>query len=173
MVVGTTLLLPCYIDGCGLFVGDVHYAQGDGEVAGTAIEAGAIVTVRTEIRKGGASMMKSGPHFEGGSQLKALEPDKFHATVGYPTKPANTIPPSHTYIDSEKLGPLTNLSEDLTLAARSSLISMIDWLVKTKGYTKQQAYVITSVACDLRIGNLVDLPNYAVSTICPLEIFDK
>src|SRR5262245_61423079 len=31
MVVGTTLLLPCYIDGCGLFVGDVHYAQGDGE----------------------------------------------------------------------------------------------------------------------------------------------
>ena len=33
MVVGTTLLLPCFIDGCGLFVGDVHYAQGDGEVA--------------------------------------------------------------------------------------------------------------------------------------------
>jgi acetamidase/formamidase len=32
--------------------------------------------------------------------------------------------------------------------------------------------VITSVACDIRIGNLVDLPNYAVSTICPLEIFD-
>ena len=50
---------------------------------------------------------------------------------------------------------------------------MIEWLVKTKGYTKQQAYVITSVACDLRIGNLADLPNYAVSTICPLEIFDK
>ena len=50
MVVGTTLLLPCYIDGCGLFVGDVHYAQGDGEVAGTAIEMGAKVTVRTQIR---------------------------------------------------------------------------------------------------------------------------
>ena len=34
MVEGTTLLLPCYIDGCGFFIGDVHYAQGDGEVAG-------------------------------------------------------------------------------------------------------------------------------------------
>ena len=38
---------------------------------------------------------------------------------------------------------------------------------------RDQAYVITSVACDLRIGNVVDLPNYAVSTICPLEIFRK
>jgi formamidase len=38
MQIGTTLLLPCFIDGCGLFVGDVHYAQGDGEVSGTAIE---------------------------------------------------------------------------------------------------------------------------------------
>jgi formamidase len=50
---------------------------------------------------------------------------------------------------------------------------MIDWLVKTKGLSREQAYVVTSVACDLRIGNLVDLPNYAVSAICPLEIFDK
>jgi hypothetical protein len=25
MVVGTTLLLPCYVDGCSLFGGDVHY----------------------------------------------------------------------------------------------------------------------------------------------------
>jgi len=173
MVVGTTLLLPCYIDGCGLFVGDVHYAQGDGEVAGTAIEIGAKVTVRTEIRKGMASMIKSGPHFEGGSQIKALEPDRFYATIGYPIKGAGVDLPYTTYLDSAKLTPLSNLSEDLTAAARASLIEMIDWLVNTKGFTRQQAYVITSVACDVRIGNLVDLPNYAVSTICPLEIFDE
>ncbi|MBI1395171.1 MAG: formamidase [Betaproteobacteria bacterium] len=171
MVVGTTLLLPCFVDGCGLFVGDVHYAQGDGEVAGTAIEMGARVTVRTEVRRGMASLMKNGPHFEGGSQIKQLEPDAFYATVGYPLKKSGEIPPYASYIDGKVLGPLSNLSEDLTLAARSSLISMIDWLVKTKGYTPVQAYVITSVACDLRIGNVVDVPNYAVSTICPLEIF--
>lgn len=171
MVVGTTLLLPCFVDGCGLFVGDVHYAQGDGEVAGTAIEMGAKVTVRTEIRKGMASLMKHGPHFEGGSQLKKLEPDAFYATVGYPLKKAGEIPPYSSYIDGKIMGPLTNLSEDLSLAARSALMSMIDWLVQTKGYTPEQAYVITSVACDLRIGNVVDVPNYAVSTICPLEIF--
>jgi formamidase len=172
-VVGTTLLFPCFIDGCGLFVGDVHYAQGDGEISGTAIEMGAKVTVRVDIRRGMGAMMKAGPHFEGGSQLKALEPDKFHATIGYPLKAAGEVPPSHTYLDKEKIAPLTNLSEDLTLAARNAALEMIDWLTRTKGLTRQQAYVVTSVACDLRVGNVVDLPNYTVSMICPLEIFDK
>ena len=173
MVVGTTLLLPCFVDGCGLFIGDVHYAQGDGEVAGTAIEMGAKVTVRTEIRKGMASMMKAGPHFEGGSQLKKLEPDVFHATVAYPLKKAGEVPPQHKYLNGDKIAPLTNLSEDLTIAARGSLNEMIDWLSKTYGWTPVQAYVYNSVACDLRISNVVDVPNYAVTTICPLENIRK
>jgi formamidase len=173
MVVGTTLLLPCYVDGCGLFVGDVHYAQGDGEVCGTAIEMGAKVTVRTQIRRGMLSMIRGGPHFEGGSQTKKLQPDQFYATIGYPLKKAGEVPPQHKYLDSAKLAGLSNLNEDLTQAARSSLIDMIEWLMKTKGLTSQQAYVFTSVACDLRIGNVVDVPNYAVSTICPLEVFQK
>lgn len=172
MVAGTTLLLPCFVDGCGFFIGDVHYAQGDGEVAGTAIEMGAVVTVQAEIRKGMGSLVKQ-PMFEGGSQLKQLEPDRFHATVGLPIKKAGEVPPQHTYLDSKKIAGLTNMSEDLTLAARNSLIEMIDWLVATKGLTAQQAYMFTSVACDLRIGNVVDVPNYIVSTICPLEVFDK
>ena len=172
MVVGTTLLVPCFIDGCGLFVGDVHYAQGDGEVAGTAIEMGAKVTVRTAIRKGMGALVKT-PHFEGGSQLKQLEPDAFYATVGYPLKNAGEIPPYMTYLDSKKIAPLTNLSEDLTLAARNALIHMIDYLVKEKGLTREQAYVVCSVAVDLRIGNLVDVPNYAVSAILPLNIFTR
>ena len=172
MVEGTTLLLPCFIDGCGLFIGDVHFAQGDGEVAGTAIEMGAIVTVETSIRKGMASVVKQ-PMFEGGSQIKKLEPDRFHAVVGYPLKAAGEVPPQWTYLDSAKIKPLTNLSNDVTLAARNSLINMIDWLKVTKGLTKEQAFVVTSVACDLRISNVVDVPNYAVTTICPMDIFDK
>ena len=172
MVEGTTLLLPCFIDGCGLFIGDVHFAQGDGEVAGTAIEMGAVVTVETSIRKGMASVVKQ-PMFEGGSQIKKLEPDTFHAVVGYPLKAAGEVPPQWTYLDSAKIKPLTNLSNDVTLAARNSLINMIDWLKTTKGLTKEQAFVVTSVACDLRISNVVDVPNYAVTTICPMNIFDK
>lgn len=170
MQVGTTLLLPCFIEGCGLFVGDVHYAQGDGEVSGTAIEMGAKVIVVTEVRKGLGAFVKQ-PHYEGGDQLKALEPAKFYATTGLPLKEAGEVPAYATYIDGEKIGPLTNLSEDLTLAARDALLEMIDYMVKNKGLTREQAYVVASVAVDLRIGQLVDVPNYIVSAILPLTIF--
>ena len=168
--VGTTLLLPCFVDGCGLFVGDVHYAQGDGEVSGTAIEIGARVTVVTEIRKGMAASM-SMPHYEGGAQLKAIEPSSFYATTGIPIKAAGEVPIYETYLDSQKIASLSNLSENLTLAARNALLEIIDYMVREKGYTAQQAYVIASVAVDLRIGQLVDVPNYTVSAILPLDIF--
>ncbi len=172
MQVGTTLLLPCFIDGCGLFVGDVHYAQGDGEVSGTAIEMGAKVTVVTEVRKGLGAFVKV-PHFEGGDQLKALEPAAFYATTGFPLKKAGEVPAYATYIDGERIGPLTNLSEDLTLAARNALLEIIDYMVREKGLTREQAYVVSSVAVDLRIGQLVDVPNYIVSAILPLTIFKE
>ncbi len=172
MQVGTTLLLPCFIDGCGLFIGDVHYAQGDGEVSGTAIEMGAVVTVKTAVRKRLGAKVKV-PHFEGGDQLKALAPSAFYATTGVPVKKAGEIPPFITYIDGEKIGPLTNLSEDLALAARNALLEMIDYLVENHGLTREQAYVVSSVAVDLRIGQLVDVPNYIVSAILPLTIFTE
>ncbi|MEL7070928.1 MAG: acetamidase/formamidase family protein [Cyanobacteria bacterium J06581_3] len=172
MQVGTTILFPCFVDGCGLFAGDVHYAQGDGEVSGTAIEMGATVTVSTEIREGLGAQVKA-PQFEGGDQLKALAPEKFYATTGIPIKKAGEIPPYHTYLNSEVLEPLSNLSEDLTLAARNALIDMVDYLVDNHELTREQAYVVASVAADLRIGQLVDVPNYLVSAIIPLTIFPE
>ena len=172
MQAGTTLLLPVFIDGAGLFVGDVHYAQGDGEVSGTAIEMGAKVVVMTEVLKGMGAFVKV-PHFRGGAQLKKLEPTSFYATTGMPLKPAGEIPIYSTYIDGQKIAPLTNLSEDLALAARNALLEIIDYMVKERGLTPEQAYVVSSVAVDLRIGQLVDVPNYIVSAILPLDIFKK
>jgi formamidase len=172
MQVGTTLLLPCFVDGCLLSIGDVHFAQGDGEVSGTAIEMDATVTVRVDVRKGlGAKITQ--PHYEGGNQLKRLAPDRFHATVGYPLKKEGEIPPTHAYLDGTKIGPLTNLSEDLTLAARDALLQMIDWIVANTKLSREQAYVLSSVAVDLRIGNVVDTPNFAVSAILDLGVFDR
>lgn len=171
MQIGTTLILPCYVDGCGLFVGDVHYAQGDGEVSGTAIEIGARVTVKTEILKGHGAFL-NGPHFEGGAQLKNIAPSKFYATVGYPLKPAGEVPPYHTYLDSADIAPLENLSEDLTVAARAALIELIDYMVREHDLTREQAYIVASVAADLRVGQVVDVPNYAVSAVLSLDIFE-
>ncbi|MGH6924518.1 MAG: acetamidase/formamidase family protein [Propylenella sp.] len=172
MQVGTTLLLPCFIDGCGLFVGDVHFAQGDGEVSGTAIEMGGVVTLTTEIRKGQATVIK-GPEVEGGSQIKDIEPTKFHQTIGLPLKGAGEVPTQHTYIDGEKIASLENLSEDLTLAARDALIKMIDYIQREHGLTAEQAYVLASVAVDLRVGQVVDVPNYIVTAVLKEEVFDE
>ena len=172
MQVGTVLLLPCFVDGCLLSIGDVHFAQGDGEVSGTAIEMDATVTVKVEVIKGLGSQVKQ-PQFFGGKQLKRLAPSMFHATVGYPLKKKDVIPPTHAYLDGTKIGPLTNLSEDVTLAARDALLHMVHWLVNNKGLTREQAYCLSSVAVDLRIGNLVDTPNVAVSAILDLGVFDR
>ncbi|MEO1308518.1 MAG: acetamidase/formamidase family protein [Pseudomonadota bacterium] len=170
MQIGTTLLLPCFIDGCGLFVGDVHYAQGDGEVGGTAIEMGATVTVVTEVRKGEAANVPA-PQVEGGAQIKAIEPSKFYQTVGLPLKGEGEIPPTHSYIDAEEIGALENLSEDLTLAARHALLQMIDYLQRAHGLTAEQAYILSSVAVDLRVGQVVDVPNYVVTAVLNMDVF--
>ena len=131
-VVGTTLLFPCFIDGCGLFAGDVHYAQGGGEVCGTAIEMGAKVTMRATIMPGRASLLST-MHFEGGAQLKHLAPGSFYAVSGLPLKPEGEVPVFDTYLGGQKIAPLANLSEDVSLAARNATLNMIDFLVKEKG----------------------------------------
>jgi len=65
-----------------------------------------------------------------------------------------------------------NFMEDLTLAARNALRAMIEYLDATHGYTRQQAYAICSVAVDLKVSQVVDVPNVLVSAILPLGIFD-
>ncbi len=64
-----------------------------------------------------------------------------------------------------------NESEDITLAARNAVQGMIE-LLQERGFTRQQAYVICSVAADLRISNAVDLPNVVVSAFLPEAVFD-
>lgn len=172
MQIGTTLLLPCFIDGCGLFVGDVHYAQGDGEVSGTAIEMGAVVAVTTEIRKGMGSEI-TGPEVEGGAQIKAMEPSRFYQTVGLPLKEAGSIPPSHEYLGGDVLGPLENVSEDLTIAARDALKRMLAYIQREHGLTAEQAYILASVAVDLRVGQVVDVPNYVITAVLNLDVFQE
>jgi formamidase len=169
-VVGTTLMFPCFIDGCGLFVGDVHFAMGGGEVAGTAIEMGAKVRLEAKIIPGGASNYST-VHFEGGSQLKNLAPGSFYAVTGLPLKREGEVPVFSTYLGGQKIAPLANLSEDLTLAARNATLNMIDFLVKSKGLTRQQAYVLTSVAVDLNIAQVVDVPNLGVTAILNRDVF--
>lgn len=167
---GTTVYLPCYIDGCGLAVGDVHYAQGDGEVAGTAIEMAADVTVSVEVLKDRKSMTR-GPHYEGAGEVLAPSTKRFYATTGLPFKKAGDVLPHMEYLQSPVAQGLSYLSDDLFLAARNALMEMIDYLVAEHGLTPEQAYFLASVAVDLRIGQLVDAGHINVTAILPLDIF--
>lgn len=179
MVAGTTLLFPCFVDGCLLTTGDVHFAQGDGEVSGTAIEMNAIVTVKVEVRRGQAKFV-SQPQIEGKEVpniLKRLAPKRFIATTGIPIKaPGKVIPQMFT---DGTLAGLSNIAEDVTLAARDALLNMIDLLTGANGAKSpapkklgaEQAYILSSVAVDLHISNLVDVPNFLVTAILPLDVF--
>ena len=177
MIAGTTLLFPCFVEGCLLSTGDVHFAQGDGEVSGTAIEMNAVVTVKVRVRKGGVALGVRQAEIEGKkvpNLLKKLEPERFLATTGIPLKqPGNRTPQEFT---DGTLAALSNVSEDVTLAARNALLNMIDLLTGPRSpapakLSPTQAYILSSVAVDLRISNLVDVPNFLVTAILPLDVF--
>ena len=173
MQIGTRILFPCFIDGCGIFAGDIHYAQGDGEVSGTAIEMGTVTTLRvTKIHPGKGSSLDM-PATIGNDQIIDMEPTRFYQTVGIPLKGKGEIPPSHQYLGGEVIANLENLNEDLTVAARHALLQMIDYIVAEHGLTREQAYILCSVAVDLRVGQVVDVPNYVVTAVLNLNVFDK
>jgi formamidase len=154
---GARLLLPVALEGALFSCGDAHYAQGDSECCITAIEIGATAHVEFLLHKGEAARNNirfprfAHPGFFAEPQWAA--PSNFTATVGMPVREDGT-----------------NEGEDLTLAARNALLQMID-LLGERGFTREQAYVICSVAVDLKISNAVDLPNVAVSAFLPEGIF--
>jgi formamidase len=154
---GTSVLLPVYAEGALFSTGDVHFAQGDCEACGTAIEMRARVHVQFALHKGEAARrsIRSLQFFRDTyfNVPELAAPKRFYATTGFCVNE-----------DDE------NRSEDLSLAARNALLAMVDYL-GTRGYDRQQAYTICSVAVDLRVSQVVDVPNFIVSALLPLDIF--
>ncbi len=64
------------------------------------------------------------------------------------------------------------IGPDLLVAGRDAVRRMIDWLGREHGLSPIQAYLLCSVAIDLRISEIVDVPNFIVTAYCPLGIFD-
>jgi formamidase len=115
------------------------------------------VHVRFEVRKGEAER-------RGVRDLEFFRDDYF--------APAEYAAPRRFYattgISVRKDG--RNESEDATLAARNALLNMIEYL-GTRGFDRQQAYALCSCAVDLRISQMVDVPNFTVTALVPLDIF--
>jgi formamidase len=147
---GSRLLLPVHVPGALLSLGDVHFAQGEGEVCGSAIEIGARVTFRVDVTSTPAWTPRF-PAFE-----TPLQPQRrYFATTGI------------SLADDGR-----NELLDLGLAARRALLELVDYLAATYGFAREAAYVLASVAAELRISQVVDLPNALVSALLPLDIFE-
>ena len=160
LTAGTTLRLPVYVPGALFSVGDAHFAQGDNESCGTAVEMAATFCGSFRLNKGEAAARGiRDPQFYCDDYFAPPEeaaPRRFFATTGQCTTREGR---AH--------------SEDVTIAARNALLNMIDHLVDTRGMSPAQAYAVCSVAVDLRIAELVDVPNMVVTALLPLHIFSE
>jgi acetamidase/formamidase len=143
LTAGSRLFLPVAVDG-GLFsIGDCHAVQGDGEVCITGIEAPMDVTIRLDVR---SDLTLSAPRFE---------------TAG-PFSPSGSDEPMVASV---------GIADDLMVSTKSAIRGMLDYLETERELTRSKAYLLCSVAVDLKINEVVDAPNWVVSAYLAEGLF--
>jgi len=144
LAAGTTLWLPVEVAGALFSIGDTHAAQGDGEVCGTAIESPMDATVTLDLVKGANLKM---PRF-------------------------TTPGPVTRHLDAKGYEVTTGIGPDLMTGARDAVAQMVDHLCATQKLTPEDAYMLVSTCGDLRISEIVDMPNWIVSFYFPRIVFE-
>src|SRR5262249_8929977 len=125
-------------------IGDAHGAQGDGEVCGVAIETAGNLTLNFTLHR---SFQLRYPMYEVPGQIVRRGVERgYQATTG--------------------IGP------DLMEAAREAVHGMIAYLGRARVLSPLEAYVLCSVAGDLKISEIVDAPNWVVSFFLANSIFE-
>ncbi len=141
---GTELYLPVEVAG-GLFsVGDTHATQGDGEVCGTAIESPCSLAAKFELIK--------------------------NANLAFPR--FTTPGPVSRHLDLKGYEVTTGIGPDLMAGAKAAVSGMIDLLSARYKMNPVDAYMLCSVCGDLRISEIVDMPNWVVSFYFPRVVFE-
>jgi acetamidase/formamidase len=142
LTAGTTVFLPVWVEGALFSVGDAHGAQGDGEVCITAVEMNARIMLKFDL------------------QERRNLPEPQLRTRGSPGRGG-----SGPFYATTAHGP------DLHECARQAVRHMIDHLVRERGLTREEAYILCSVAVDLKVSEIVDAPNWIISAFLPETIF--
>ncbi len=144
LAAGTTLYLPVEVAGALFSVGDTHAAQGDGEVCGTAIESPMDVVLTLDLVKD--------------ARLK--------------TPRFTTAGPVTRHLDAKGYEVTTGIETDLMAGARSAVSQMVDMLAQRYNMNAVDAYMLVSTCGDLRISEIVDMPNWVVSFYFPRCVFE-
>ncbi|MCW4113833.1 acetamidase/formamidase family protein [Aurantimonas sp. MSK8Z-1] len=141
---GTVLYLPVEVAGALFSVGDTHAAQGDGEVCGTAIESPMNVVLKLDLVKGANLKM---PRF-------------------------TTAGPVTRHLDAKGYEVTTGVGPDLMEGARIAVGEMVELLASRYNLDPVDAYMLVSTCGDLRISEIVDMPNWVVSFYFPRCVFE-
>ena len=146
LTAGTTLYLPVEVAGGLLSVGDAHAAQGDGEVAISGLECAMRTTIRLGVVRDvriPAPQLRRPP----GPLTRRVDHAGWYATTG--------------------------VEPDLMEASRQAVRAMIDHLGRERGLSRTDAYILCSLAGDLKICEVVDTPNWVVGCFMPDAIFER
>ena len=127
LTVGSTLYLPVFVPGASFFVGDPHFAQGNGEVALTALEAPLRGTFRLTVLKKGSEDIPGG---RGGLPVPFGETAEFWMPVG--------------------------LNVDLDEAMKQAVREALEFLSGELGMPRHVAYAYLSAATDYVVSQVVD-----------------
>lgn len=125
--VGSTLYLPIDVDGALFYTGDPHFAQGDGEVALTALEGSLRATVRLTVIKNGTDEV---PGDNNGFDMAFGETENYWIPIG--------------------------LNEDLDEAMKMSVRESIDFLSEEFTLDRALAYAYLSAGTDYEVSQVVD-----------------
>jgi acetamidase/formamidase len=138
------LYLPVLNPGTHFSAGDVHAAQGDGEVCINGIECPADVTLRFRLHK---HHTLQGPMVES-------------TAAGLPDATAD----SWIVVES---------ASDAIAAAQAATSRMIDVLAEHWGFLPVHAYLLCSVAMKLRLSQVVNEPMFTVSAAMPKQVLPE
>lgn len=142
LIARSTLWLPVWCDGALFSCGDPHAAQGDGEVCVSAIECAMKATLRFQVHK---RPLRAPSLSVPASLPPPSEVSGYHATMG--------------------------IGDDLMRCAKDAVRAMILWLRDDHGLSPQDAYILCSVAGDLKIHEIVDAGVWNVGMTMPLAVF--
>ena len=139
---GSSLFVPVWRDGAMFSCGDPHAAQGDGEVCVAAIECAMRATLRFRLHK------------------RTIATPRF--TVPGPLTPR---------VDAGGFYGTMGIHPDLMQGAKTAVRGMIQLLVEEHGLSREDAYILCSVAGDLKILEIVDAQVWNVGFMVPRAVF--
>ena len=80
--------------------------------------------------------------------------------------------PVTRHVDAKGYDVTMGIGTDLMIAARESVAQMVELLSRRTGMSAVDAYMLCSVAGDLRISEIVDQPNWVVSFYFPRMVLE-